>query len=116
MNEVFRHSDSALVGLYQSVLEDAGLPTFVRNSDTQQALVGSLVAAILPLPEFWPVLCVVDDDDYEEAMALLRSTPSSDSLPQPEWTCPQCGESVPPHFAVCWNCGRVSIPPELPKA
>ncbi len=24
--------------------------------------------------------------------------------PQADWTCPACGEAVPGHFDVCWNC------------
>ena len=36
MKEVFRSSDAGRVGLYQSILEDAGIGTFVRNSSTQR--------------------------------------------------------------------------------
>ena len=73
MKEVFRSSDAGRVGLYQSILADAGIGTFVRNSSTQQTPVAGLITAIFPLPEFWPALCVVDDADYPEAMTLLRS-------------------------------------------
>jgi RNA polymerase subunit RPABC4/transcription elongation factor Spt4 len=27
------------------------------------------------------------------------------SVRQHSWTCSQCGQSVPPSFEVCWNCG-----------
>ena len=105
MKEVFRNSDSGLVSVYQSLLECAGIQTFVRNASTQQAIVGGLLTAIFPLPDFWPTLCVLDDADYPEAMAILRDAQTPESSSQPEWPCPQCKEAVPGHFAVCWNCG-----------
>ena len=104
MKEVFRHSDAALVGVYQSVLESAGIQTFVRNADTQQALVGGLLTAIFPLPDFWPTLCVMNDDDYPMAMDLLRDDQDVGAPAHLDWTCPKCGEMVPGHFAECWNC------------
>lgn len=109
MKEVFRHSDAALVAVYQAMLESEGIQTFVRNTNTQQAIVGGLLTAIFPLPDFWPTLCVMDDEDYPEAMDLLRNAQDAATDVQPDWTCPQCKESVPGHFAVCWNCGHTLI-------
>ncbi len=106
MKEVFRNSDAGLVSVYQSVLESAGIPTFVRNADTQQALVLDLLTALFPLPDFWPTLCVMNDDDYPPAMDLLRDVKGAGTAERPEWTCPQCRETVPGHFADCWNCGH----------
>jgi hypothetical protein len=106
MKEVFRHLSAARVSVYQSVLESAGIQTFVRNANTQQAIVGGLLTAIFPLPDFWPALCVVNDDAYPEAMALLAKTQGRETTAHPEWVCAQCGKSVPAHFAVCWNCGH----------
>ena len=108
MKEIIRRPDAALVAVYQSLLESAGIQTFTRNSNTQQAIVGDLLTALFPLPEFWPTLCVMNDDDYPAAMELLRDVHNG-TPGQPDWACPQCGELVPEHFAVCWNCGHVSI-------
>lgn len=105
MKEVFRNADSALVGLYQSILTDAGIPSFVQNANTQQSLVAGLATAIAPLPQFFPTLSVLNDDDYDEAMTILREikeAPQTDA----EWTCQQCNESVPGNFTSCWNCGQ----------
>lgn len=112
MKEVFRHSDAALVSVRQSLLESAGIQTFIRNSDTQQALVGGLLIAIFPIPVFWPTLCVMNDDDYPAAMDLLRETKDVGSVVQPDWTCSKCGESVPGGFDVCWNCEESLIKPD----
>jgi hypothetical protein len=106
MREVFRHSDAGLVSVCQSLLESAGIQTFVRNTDTQQAIVGGLLTAIFPLPDFWPTLCVMDDADYPEAMRILRDAHDPGSSEHPGWTCEKCGETVPGHFALCWNCGQ----------
>ena len=104
MKEVFRSSDAGRVGLYQSILEDAGLGTFVRNDSAQQTLVHSAMPAIFPLPEFWPALCVVDDADYPEAMTLLRRVNEPASAEMGDWKCAGCGETVPGNFDTCWSC------------
>jgi hypothetical protein len=106
MKEVFRHSNAGLVSVCQSLLESAGFQTFVRNSDSQQAIVGGLLTAIVPLPDFWPTLCVVNDADYSAAMNILRDEKNTESEILPDWPCQQCRESVPAHFILCWNCGH----------
>ena len=73
MKEVFRNADSAWVGLYQSILEDAGIPTFVYNLCSLQMPVAGLAVAFFPLPIFFPTLCVLVDEDYENAMEILKS-------------------------------------------
>jgi len=104
MKEVFRNADSVLVGLYQSILGDAHIQTFVRNANTQQSLVAGWLTAIFPLPLFFPTLCVVNDEDYEEAMKILRGLSEGSSVTNAEWTCQNCGESVPGNFTTCWKC------------
>jgi len=106
MKEIFRHSNAGLVCVYQSLLESAGFQTFVRNADTQQAIVGGLLTAIFPLPDFWPILCVVNDADYPAAMELLQNAQNTGAEAQQEWTCPQCGNPIPENFTLCWNCGH----------
>ena len=104
MREVFRSSSAGRVGLYQSMLEDAGIRTFVRNASTQQSLVAGLVTAILPLPDFWPTLCVMNDGDYAEAMAILSTVRNPDASEMGDWKCMHCAETVPGNFTACWNC------------
>jgi len=67
MKEVFAHYDFTRVGYYQSVLESAGIQTFVRNMSTYNTMTE------IPAPIFYPALCVVQDDDYDEAKRLLSS-------------------------------------------
>jgi hypothetical protein len=105
MKELFRSSDTALIGFYESILDDAEIPHFVRNGTTQQTIVGGLMTAILPLPEFWPALCVVNDHDHPEAMRLLREVREAGPTSKDDWICVPCGETAPGNFTACWNCG-----------
>jgi hypothetical protein len=104
MKEVFRSCDTARIGLYQSALEEAGICCFVRNETTQQALFG-VAAAFFPLPEFFPTLCILNDEDYSVAMAILRELHADEPASESDWQCAHCGEKVPANFGICWNCG-----------
>ena len=104
MKEVFRGPNTARIGFYQSLLDDAGIPYFVQNSTIQQALVAGVLIAFFPLPEFWPALCVLNDEDYPEAMELLLAASSDQPTDQHDWKCAACGEIVPANFTSCWNC------------
>ena len=112
MKEVFRNADSALVGLYQSILEDAEISTFVYNTGTQQSIVGGIGTALFPLPQFFPTLSVLNDADYEEAMTILNKIRDAASQDQSDRKCAGCGETVPSNFTSCWNCGAEQSAPE----
>ncbi|MDB6117133.1 MAG: hypothetical protein JWO08_914 [Verrucomicrobiaceae bacterium] len=106
MREVFSSINTSEVNLRRTLLEGADIPTFVRNEDLS-SLASLLIGA------FHPALCVVNDEQYEKAMALLRTIP-----PQPpaeeEWQCPACKVWVSREFTACWNCetSRVEPPSE----
>jgi hypothetical protein len=78
MKELFRERDPSRVGYYQSLLEASGIQTHVRNRD----LVTTMGLEV-PIPEFFPALCVVDDEDYDAAIEFLREVAEDDS-PVPE--------------------------------
>lgn len=100
MKEIFRERDYTRVGFCQSILEDAGIPTHVRNKD----LVGTLTE--VPIPEFFPALCVVHDEDYDRAVDVLRERFESDEARAcgEDIACPKCGEENPANFDLCWSC------------
>ncbi len=59
------------------------------------------------MPELWPALCVVQDENYEKAMELIRSSVTEDAENSEfEVTCSACGESNPGNFDLCWSCGE----------
>jgi putative signal transducing protein len=99
MREVFVNQDHARVGFYKSILDEAGIPNFVRNEYINNSVTE------LPSPLFFPALCVVHDDDYERAMKILREIYYAPPSQAPDWPCPKCGEEVPGNFDSCWKCG-----------
>ncbi len=100
MKPVFRERDYTRVALLQSVLEAKGIQTFVRNQYSSTQIIG------FPNPAFFPALCVVNDEDYEEARQILKDYLNEDGEKASlELPCPACGERNPGNFEICWNCG-----------
>ncbi len=100
MRKVFEYPTFLEVGHLASLLESHGIPSVVKNQD-----VSSLMGEV-PFLSAFPELWVVDEGDYDRAVALVqeyRSELSDDSNPE-DWLCPACGESVPGSFGSCWNC------------
>lgn len=100
MRELLTSLDWTRLGFYKSVLDEAGIASFIRNEHTAQ-LINVLIAPCQPC------LCVVNDDDHDAAIALLR--PHHDPmLPHiEEWNCASCGENNPAEFELCWNCQKL---------
>ncbi len=99
MREVFVHQDTARVGHYKSILDANGITSFIRNELSNNSL------AEMPAGIFFPALCVVNDDDYERALELLRAVHKPEPNDAPDWKCGGCGEEVPGTFDHCWKCG-----------
>jgi hypothetical protein len=107
MKEVFRDQDITRVSYYQSVLEAEGFSSFVKNQDT------TMVTAAMPATEFYPVLCVTNDEESDAAKEVLRSHFEKDAvLSQREVQCPNCKEFNPANFELCWSCSTAlsSVP------
>lgn len=101
MKEVFNHQEFERVGLYQSVLDEAGIPNFIRNENSNNLITG------LPSPLFTPALFVVEDSDYGKAMEILGALQDATPSQAADWRCPKCGEEVPGNFDSCWKCEAV---------
>ncbi len=104
MIELFRDPEIARVGQYKGILESEGIPTFIRNENVS----GTEVV----MPVFYPALCVVDDNDFERAVEIIRSYEQVVQEEGKEIACPQCGELSPGSFAVCWSCNAALPAPE----
>ncbi len=65
MREVFVNQDHTRVGFYKSVLDEAGIPNFIRNQYSNNSLTE------MPSALFFPALWVVQDEDYDQAMQIL---------------------------------------------
>ena len=99
MKEIFRHFDSARVGLCKSLLDEAGIACFVRND------AGGMITAV-PIPVFYPALCVVNDADYDRAKAMVDASHTTVAAVGGDWICPHCQSVVPAGFDACWKCER----------
>ncbi len=98
MKELFRERDLTKVGFYQSLLEEAGIPTFVKNENLS-------TTEGVSIPDFFPALCIVNDSDIESARELIsKHLKRYENTPVTEVLCGTCGEMVPSTFDTCWNC------------
>ena len=98
MTEIFVHADLTQPAHCQSLLEEAGIESFIRNETTHDLIAG------LPDPLRQPSLWVTDDANAGRARELLRDVESAGKSDTPDWKCPQCGETVPGNFGTCWKC------------
>ncbi len=100
MKELFSEPDFSLVGYYKSVLDSAGIPALIKNehingNDNE-----------ITLPELFPSLWVVNDEDHKRALQLIVDhLQEDDAKAETEIECASCGESNPGNFEVCWSCG-----------
>jgi len=104
MKDVYTHIDSSRVGLFKSLLDEAGIPCFVRNEASANLVTG------VPIPVFYPALCVINDADYERATAIVAEYQEAPLPDTGEWKCPHCQSLVPAGFDSCWNCERARPP------
>lgn len=114
MRQVSHHHDLTVLSLHKSILDAAGIGSFIFNGNSWWLANGGVAMLIMFLgkPEqvqnrlFEPVLCIVDDDNFEEALAVLmahQDTPFEGA----DWVCTACGEVVPGNFDACWQCNAV---------
>lgn len=66
MRMVFKSHRQERVGLYQSILESEGMPTLIKN-EFSAATAGTYLTDP-ETPELW----VLNDDDYANALELLK--------------------------------------------
>ncbi|HEY0946462.1 MAG TPA: DUF2007 domain-containing protein [Opitutaceae bacterium] len=101
MKEIFVDRDYTRVGYLQSQLDAAGIAAFIQNQHTHNSM------AELPLPIFWPRLCVVDDADLPRALQIVAAFRHAAAGPGgPDVTCAHCRALVPADFEICWSCER----------
>ena len=101
MYEVYRHHDSARVGLVDGLLRNAGIETFIRN------WAGSNITEI-PIPSIFPEVCVLKEGDLVVARHIVQAFLSARQDEGKDWTCKSCGEIVDGFLGECWSCGTAS--------
>lgn len=112
MKELFREQDITRVNYYKAVLADHGITTMIRN----EYLTCSGLTEI-PIPEFFPALCVLNDEDHVPAVEIIRAhLAASQADAGVDIQCAACGETNPGNFDTCWSCGNAvaEISPATP--
>ena len=102
MIEIYRDHDFSKVGLYQGILEDAGIETLLRNRNSVT------MTTSVPIPSMYPNICVHTPEDASRARELLavyaESAESASSVVAADWECVLCGEGNEGNFTECWSC------------
>ena len=98
MIKVFESFEFSEVGRVRSLLDAAGIPTFLRNEFS------SSVMGEMPFVEVFPQLYVLRDDDVVRARAILQQD-ALETRDEEPWACPVCKTGIEPQFTQCWYCG-----------
>ena len=94
MKKLFTNIDQSRIGLYQSMLSGSGIETLIKNKNA-------------PYKVEWPEFWVINDDDYDAAIALFKQLDTKLGEPIESWTCSECGKDIEEGFGECWNCGSL---------
>jgi hypothetical protein len=93
---VYTAADLTMVGHLRNLLEQSGIPCYLRND---------LGAGELPPIESWPELWLENEADAPQAQAIIESALHDPPAQLASWTCPRCGELLEGQFTECWSCG-----------
>jgi rubrerythrin len=108
MIKVFEDFDITLVGHYKSVLESNDIATFLKNQ------FGTSGAGELPFVEVVPQLWVLNDDDVEQAKALIKELQTAHTPEDSQaWICINCGTPQEAAFTHCWKCSSPRHQPSV---
>lgn len=59
----------------------------------------------VPSTECWSELWVLDDEDVDRALLVIRSAREPAERTEASWKCATCGEASEGQFGACWRCG-----------
>ena len=98
MKKVYSHHDRFMIWQMQQLLEQRGIPCFIKNEFAIGAM-GEL-SPLDVLPEVW-----LSDNEWERQ--ALRIIAEFEALPATNqaWCCEQCQEVNEASFELCWQCG-----------
>lgn len=94
------YSDSDHIKLHQikALLDEANIPTFLKNEYLQGAI-GELPAVDVG-PEIW----LVDQSFEDQANKIILDYETQIMSATDSWICSHCAEVNEPQFMVCWQC------------
>jgi hypothetical protein len=98
MFPVYHAKDLIDAELLLQRLADRGIPSALRNG-LLQGLLGELPFSIRP------IVCVLEERDQSAALLCVRDMEHALQAPElPDRICPDCGDTSPGNFEVCWKC------------
>lgn len=100
------YSDYNQVKLRQikAMLDDAGIPSFVKNEFIQGA------SGEIPPHETLPEIWLIDNEWAPKAQALVEQLEKDLNADSADWICKECNETNEGQFLICWQCEH-SKPP-----
>ncbi len=96
MKLVYTHENRFLVNNSKNILENAGIEVILKNEYAAGG-VGDLSPH-----DTWLELWVLNDADYDRAVAVIEAAQSRNC--EDDWECNECHEINDPSFEVCWWC------------
>ena len=96
MTLVYTHENLLLVMNINSVLEQAGIKTQVKNTFSAGG------RGEIPVFETWPEVWVHYSNQVERAKQLVAEITSKQE--KEDWYCSSCGETNGYSFDFCWQC------------
>ena len=96
MKKIYTHDNAFIVHNVKNLVEAQGIEVFLKNEFAQGA-VGEVSAF-----DAWPELWVINDSDYDSALAVVNATQQADKAA--DWVCDNCGEVNASSFDMCWQC------------
>jgi hypothetical protein len=102
MKRVYGARDLTEAHFVKGLMEAEEIAAIVQGGPLQIVL-GEIPVTPESLPSVW-----VADDDIPHAMQIiddLRKGGPAATNPEPDWTCPKCGEVSEGQFTTCWKCG-----------
>jgi len=98
MIEIFRDANLIKVSFYKQALEEEGIKSIIKNE--------SIAMTEIPIPIFYPALCIVNEEDHQKALRILEERIKLEQTESrsPDRDCPQCSEPNPANFQTCWSC------------
>jgi hypothetical protein len=101
MRKVYSHHDRFMIWQIKQLLEQHGIPCFIKNEFAIGAM-GEL-SPFDVLPEVW----LTDDDWLPKAQRTIQDFEAQPEL-KTAWLCEQCQETNGANFELCWQCGALA--------
>ena len=99
MKKLYATENRVELYLLKSKLEENGIHCNIKNENPP-------LAGELPPIIAWPELWILNDDQYDAALNILKKETSEISAHTDKWICSQCGTHLEKQFNICWKCGN----------